>query len=438
MSRLALHAQHTSQVPHPSPTLHSPRTPHSPRTRLVALATMLAVALSLAASAPGVLGGDAGLLRLTVATASPSGAPQVAASSAGDAQANPSATVPSASTVSGDEFLAALPAPTEADAKAGYVVLDGNEPSFSAADAITIAFESYAPLDELGRCGTAYACLGEETMPTERRGDISEVRPSGWAQGSYPFVQGESLYNRSHLIAFSLAGEGANERNLVTGTERMNQESMEPLEEMVLDYIRQTGNHVLYRVTPVFAGRELVARGVQMEARSMEDGGAGVTLNVFVYNAQPGVVIDYATGENHAADVTPANPHEESVAAEEAAVSASAGKPVAGATGAAAAAGTSNTEPARSGVAQGGVAQGGTASDASTQAGLAGGAAPVLEAPTDDAAAQDYVLNTNTKKFHYPWCSAVKKMSAKNREDVHETRDEAIAQGYDPCKICNP
>lgn len=183
-----------------------------------------------------------------------------------------------------------------------YVELDRNQPDFSAEEKIAGAFEDYAPLDYLGRCGAAYANVCQELMPTSPREDISAVKPSGWKQHFYDFVDGGALWNRCHLIGFQLTGENANERNLITGTRYMNTEGMLPFENMVADYVRETGNHVLYRVTPLFAGMELVARGVQMEAWSVEDGGDGVCFNVFVFNVQPGIEIDYATGENWLAE----------------------------------------------------------------------------------------------------------------------------------------
>lgn len=179
-----------------------------------------------------------------------------------------------------------------------FVEIDGNEPSFSEAEHQLAAFEAYAPLDGLGRCGTAFAVVGPETMPTEERGSIGGVKPSGWHLVRYDIVDGAYLFNRCHLIAYRLAGENANERNLVTGTRFMNAQGMAPFERRVADYVDRTGNRVLYRATPVFEGDDLVARGVHLEAESMEDDGAGVSLNVFVYNAQPGIEIDYATGES--------------------------------------------------------------------------------------------------------------------------------------------
>ena len=185
---------------------------------------------------------------------------------------------------------------------APYVEIDRNQPSFTAEELTTEPFEEYADLDYLGRCGVAYANVCQDLMPAEKRGDISSVRPSGWVQGQYDFVDGKSLYNRCHLIGFQLAGENANERNLITGTRYMNVDGMLPFENLVADYVDETDNHVLYRVTPVFVESELVARGVQMEALSVEDGGDGVCFNVFVFNVQPGVEIDYATGENWLAE----------------------------------------------------------------------------------------------------------------------------------------
>ena len=177
-----------------------------------------------------------------------------------------------------------------------YVVIDDNEPAFDPSEYTTDSFETYAELDALGRCGVAYANVGPETMPTEERGSIGQVKPSGWQTVKYEFVDGKYLYNRCHLIGYQLTAENANKQNLITGTRYMNVDGMLPFENLVADYVKETDHHVLYRVTPVFAGTELVARGVQMEALSMEDGGEGVCFNVYVYNNQPGVEIDYRTG----------------------------------------------------------------------------------------------------------------------------------------------
>lgn len=304
--------------------------------------------------------------------------------------------LPSASTVSGADFLAALDAYVAANPAADegdYVEIDDNTPSFTVDDATTDAFQSFSPLDWLGRCGTAYACLGPETLPTDARGDISEIHPSGWVQNFYDFIEDESLYNRSHLIAHCLSGQDANEQNLITGTRHFNADVMEPIEAMVLDYIERTGNHVLYRVTPVFEGDELVARGVQIEALSMEDGGQGVSLNVFLRNIQPGVAIDYATGNNWADEAATAGNWSTSAPA-----------------------GTAPLAP---------ISAAATTSQAD-------------DTSTDTPATVTYVVNKNTGKFHYPSCSSVPKIKAKNRMDSNQTRDELIAQGYVPCKNCNP
>lgn len=179
-----------------------------------------------------------------------------------------------------------------------YVELNNNVPFFTEEDLTSASFEEYSPLDELGRCGTAYACISTDLMPTEPRGSIGQVKPSGWKIAKYDFLDGKYLYNRCHLIGFQLTGENANEQNLITGTRYLNVTGMLPFENLTADYIKETGNHVLYRVTPVFTGDELVARGVVMEAMSVEDKGDGVLFNVYCYNVQPGVTIDYATGDS--------------------------------------------------------------------------------------------------------------------------------------------
>lgn len=179
-----------------------------------------------------------------------------------------------------------------------YVVINDNQPSFTRDDYTTEAFEEYAELDSLGRCGVTYACIGKEIMPTEERGSIGQVKPSGWVTAKYDFVDGKYLYNRCHLIGFQLTGENANTSNLITGTRYLNVQGMLPFENMVADYIKETENHVLYRVTPIFDGDNLVASGVQMEAWSVEDEGEGICFNVYCYNVQPGVKIDYATGKS--------------------------------------------------------------------------------------------------------------------------------------------
>lgn len=179
-----------------------------------------------------------------------------------------------------------------------FVEINQNIPEFDEADMSTTSFERYSSLDFRGRCGVAYANIGRDLMPTEERGSISSVTPSGWNNKKYDNVDQGYLYNRCHLIGYQLSGENANEKNLITGTRYLNVDGMLPLENMVADYVKETGNHVLYRVTPIFEGKNLVASGVQMEAKSVEDDGVGVQFNVYCYNVQPGIEIDYATGES--------------------------------------------------------------------------------------------------------------------------------------------
>jgi DNA-entry nuclease len=177
-----------------------------------------------------------------------------------------------------------------------YVIVNNNQPDFS--DFTTEAFETYGDLDELGRCTGAFANVCPELMPTEERGKIGQIKPTGWHTVKYDFVDGKYLYNRCHLIAYMLTAENANEKNLITGTRYLNTEGMLPFETQVCDYVKETGNHVLYRVTPIFEGDNLLASGVLMEAESVEDGGTGICFAVYCYNVQPGVEIDYATGES--------------------------------------------------------------------------------------------------------------------------------------------
>lgn len=279
-----------------------------------------------------------------------------------------------------------------------YVTLNQNIPGFTSEEKESReAFESYSDLDELGRCGTAYANICPETMPTEERGEIGQIRPSGWQLVKYDIVEGKYLYNRCHLIAYQLAGENANEKNLITGTRYFNVSGMLPYENKVADYVRETGNHVLYRVTPVYQGEDLVAAGVRMEAYSLEDDGAGVCYNVFVYNCQPGISIDYATGESR---LTEEND-------EEAPVSASV---------------SSDTK------------QDDKEEFPDTEEIKAG----AEESSEENPQMQEYVLNTNTKRFHLPDCKSVDEMKPKNKKETVSSREDLIRDGYIPCKRCNP
>ena len=241
-----------------------------------------------------------------------------------------------------------------------YVELNGNIPVFGEVDPDLGPYEEYYELDELGRCTQAVSCVSTMLMPTEERGNISEVKPTGWQRVEYDFIDGGLLYNRCHLIAYQLTGENANEKNLITGTRYMNEEGMNPFEIMVGDYVRETGNRVLYRVTPIFEGDELLARGVQMEAWSIEDNGEGICFNVYCYNVQPGIEIDYATGDNS-----------------------------------------------------------------------------LMETACDHEA-QDYVLNTNTLKYHLSTCEGVSDISEENAASFTGCYETLDARGYLPCGTCRP
>ena len=186
-----------------------------------------------------------------------------------------------------------------------YVALNNNYPSFPTNDLSPISFEYYSDLDSLGRCGVVFACIGQDIMPTEERGSIGSVKPTGWHTVKYDIVDGKYLYNRCHLIGYQLTGENANEKNLITGTRQLNIKGMLPLENLVADYVKETGNHVMYKVTPVFEGNNLLAKGVQIEAYSIEDNGAGVCFNVFAYNVQDGININYTNGESSLIETKP-------------------------------------------------------------------------------------------------------------------------------------
>lgn len=186
----------------------------------------------------------------------------------------------------------------EYDGVSEYIVINNNEPFFEETEINTKSFEKYSNLDTLGRCGVAYANIGPELMPTEERGSIGSVKPSGWHTIKYDIVDGKYLYNRCHLIGYQLTGENANNKNLITCTRQMNVGSMLDFENEVADYIRKTNNHVLYRAIPIYEGDNLVASGVLLEAYSVEDSGKGIKFNVYLYNIQDGIEIDYKTGES--------------------------------------------------------------------------------------------------------------------------------------------
>ena len=274
-----------------------------------------------------------------------------------------------------------------------YTEVNGNQPYFTEEELTTQSFETYSELDSLGRCGVAYANVGQDLMPTEPRGEIGAVKPTGWHLVKYDNVDGKYLYNRCHLIAYMLAAENANPQNLITGTRYLNVQGMLPFETKVCDYVKNTGNHVLYRVTPIFDGDNLLADGVLMEAYSVEDAGEGICFCVFAYNVQPGIGIDYATGDNWAEGSGTYQSTVASVAEE-----------------------TPAPQPE---------------TDTAVQI------TPELSAP-QETQQTTYVLNTNTMKFHYPTCSSVDDMKEKNKQIYTGSRDEVINMGYVPCKRCNP
>ena len=195
-------------------------------------------------------------------------------------------------------FIASVEDAPRFDGETAFVAINDNQPKFTEKQLVTKSYESYAELDALGRCGVAMASVGKDIMPTEERGSIGQVKPSGWHTVKYDIVDGKYLYNRCHLIGFQLTGENANRQNLITGTRYLNIEGMLPFENMIADYVKETGNHVIYRVTPYFKGDDLVCEGVQLEGYSVEDKGEGVCFNVYAYNAQPGIEINYSNGES--------------------------------------------------------------------------------------------------------------------------------------------
>ena len=269
--------------------------------------------------------------------------------------------------------------------------VNGNIPYFTEKELTDRSFESYSDLDSLGRCGVAFACVGKDIMPTEPRGKIGMIKPTGWHQNKYPgLVDSEPpyLYNRCHLIGYQLTGENANEKNLVTGTRYMNVDGMLPYENQVANYVESTGNHVMYRVTPKFDGNNLLCNGVEIEAYSVEDSGQGVCFNVFCYNVQPGVDIDYTDGNNKLAGTSEVKKEENDTGSKKV---------------------ETNVSPKENVVQE-----------------------------SNSTPASSYIANMNTKKFHYPSCSSVKQMKESNKWYFDGSRDELISQGYDPCKRCNP
>lgn len=295
------------------------------------------------------------------------------------------------------------------DGKA-YVAVNNNEPFFMDSDMTTTAFENYSDLDSLGRCGVAYANICKDIMPTEERGKIGMIKPSGWHTVKYDVIKDRYLYNRCHLVGYQLAGENANPKNLITGTRYLNVEGMLPFENLVADYVNNTGNHVLYRVTPMFSGSNLVANGVLIEAKSVEDNGGGILFNVYCYNVQPGVGINYENGDSWLDGTTP---QEQSAQ-----------------TGAAQNGGSQSSDGS-----QAGASAGDTGSSGSITGSAASGSdtSPAENSVSDSSNSKTMVHITATgKKYHRAGCRTLKK------SDTEVTLDEAKSMGLSPCGICNP
>ena len=323
----------------------------------------------------------------------------------------------------------------------GALCIDVNdgEPGFTDDDFKRGAFMEFSDLDFEGRCGVAFARIGTDTLSNAPRGDISQVYPSGWEQHRYDFVDQEMLYNRSHLIAHQLCGEDANEKNLITGTRTMNSVGMTYYENIVANYVKQTGNHVLYRVTPIFAANDLVARGVQMEAESIEDGGQAIRFNVFVYNVEPGVEIDYVTGKSWESSDVP-----NVATGGEATTTGANTAPNANSKEVSSASTKGSDENARS---ENGAQKNNAESDQTNHANNAGGSSDTKssgngasseEGSVTSHELQEYVLNTKSMKFHRPTCSSVNDIAGNNKQEATAARDELISEGYSPCKQCNP
>lgn len=260
-----------------------------------------------------------------------------------------------------------------------YVTINDNKPFFTESDMTNESFEKLSNLDKLGRCGVAYANLCKELMPTQERGAIGMIKPTGWHTIRYENIDGHYLYNRCHLLSFQLTGNNADARNLITGTRYLNTEGMLPFENMVAEYIKTTNHHALYRVTPIFVGENLLASGVLIEGYSIEDNGKSVCFNVYCYNVQPGIKINYATGESVVENSSSQYDYKQNT--------------------------TQNSK---------------------------------VNANKNPDYKTVYILNMHTKKFHYTNCESVKNMKEENKKYLSCTREQLISQGYSPCKLCNP
>lgn len=275
-----------------------------------------------------------------------------------------------------------------------YVVLNNNKPYFTSEElSVKKSYEKYSNLDSLGRCGVAIANIGKDLMPTEDRGSIGSIKPSGWHTVKYAGIDGNYLYNRAHLIGFQLTGENANTKNLITGTRYLNITGMLPFENLVADYIKETNNHVLYRVTPIFEESNLVASGVIIEAQSMEDDGKGVMFNVYCYNVQPGISIDYKTGDSSGPEYTGSSSNSNNSAIDNNSMN--------------------NNQ-------------------SSEQSNM-----QTTQTNNSNEITSTFILNTNTKKYHNSGCSAVKRIAEKNYQEYTGTESSLIKQGYTACQICH-
>ncbi len=319
-------------------------------------------------------------------TSPESTSPETSASSSSEASGSPSQ-APIQSSGTAEDYDGFLPAPKltwldELDipewSGRPYVEQNGNVPFFDTDNLKPESYEIYYDLDSLGRCTLAEAVVGPDTQPTQKRGNIGMIHPTGWHKERYSFVDGEALYNRCHLIAYYLTAENANPRNLVTGTSYMNRQGMNDFENLVGDYIKETGNHVRYRVTPVWTGDNLLCDGLLVEGWSIEDEGEDICFCIYAYNVQPGVHIDYRTGDNYAEN------GEEAVTA-------------------------ANQQKKED------------------------------ELPlTEEDIIGTYVLNKKSMKFHRPDCEGAINMAAKNREEYTGSRKELLLDGYTPCPVCLP
>ncbi len=320
-----------------------------------------------------------------------------------------------------------------------FVTVNRNVPFLDLEDSKFGDFEYYSELDELGRCGATYANVSKVTMPTEPRGEIGKIKPSGWHTVKYnDLIEDNYLYNRCHLIAFQLTGENDNVQNLITGTRYMNTQGMQGFEDQVANYIKKTDHHVLYRVTPLYEGDNLVASGVLMEAKSVEDNGTKVSFCVFVYNVQPGIIIDYKTGDSKRDSEyvipavipapTPAPTPEPTPVPTPVQTPAPTPEPAPVATPVPTPAPTPEPTPVATPV----------QTPAPTPEPTPAPEVVVPPPAPENPQGVNYILNANTKKFHYPSCSSVDSMAEKNKVYFSGSREEAVSKGYEPCKRCNP